>query len=323
MPTKLKYDLVSKVESIDLKDIMDEYKENNVVKRTLNIRKLIENLVVTILEFSSDNNPSGDVKLNEYSAEDKDKIDSFKESCSNTCDIFWDILNYNDNYLDDAKTCPNIEIIEKTSDGKIIIGADLKAVLEDVQLAIDTAVTEGNQLQDVITDVKDDTNIGTVINVSTHIFNLLTKVSLYFDVIVNPDVETHYGETIADFENFFASCKNVYDRFSVVKNINHSKLMTGKEEEIIDFIMYLCIISLPIIELCVDKLKNSNDKSSLVVTKQELNNKIELYYGKGGLTFVLAAVDKFVETFTKKYNIGKKVKSVGNWFAEKCCCCCD
>ena len=99
--------------------------------------------------------------------------------------------------------------------------------------------------------------------------------------------------------------------------------MTGKEEEIIDFIMYLCIISLPIIELCVDKLKNSNDKSSLVVTKQELNNKIELYYGKGGLTFVLAAVDKFVETFTKKYNIGKKVKSVGNWFAEKCCCCCD
>jgi hypothetical protein len=322
MPTKLKYDLISKVDNIDLRNVIDEYKENNTVMRTLNIKKLIENLVVNILEFSSKNNPSGDIKLNKYSDEDNQKIISFKEACSNTCDIFWDILNYNDNYLDDDKTRPNIEIIEKTPDGKIVIGADLKAVLEDVQLAIDTVTEEGNQLQEVISDVKKDTNVGTVVNVTAHLFNLLTKVSMYFDVIVNPDIETHYGETIADFENFFASCKIVYDRFKIVKNINHSKLFTGKEEEIIDFVMYLCIISLPIIELCVDRLKTDNIQL-FVITKEEMSNKIEQYYGTGGLTFVLAAVDKFVETFTKKYEIGKKVRTFGNWISEKCCCCCD
>lgn len=320
MPTKLKYDLVSKVNSIDLKMIYDEYKDSGVVKKSLNIKKLIENLVIIILEFGNEHDISGDIKLNDYTEDDKMKIESFKEACSSTCDIFWDILNYNDNYLDDAKTHPNIEIIQKTPDGKIKIGADLQAALDDVQSAVNIGIDEGLQLQKIITDVKDNTNATMVINTAAHLFNLLTKVSVYFDVIVNPDIETHYGETIADFENFFAACKNVYDRFNLVKHINHTKLFTGKEEEIIDFVIYLCIISIPVIELCVDRLKNTNE-SSLIISKDELKTKIEQYYGKGGLTFVLVAVDKFVETFTKKYNLGKKVKAVGNWFTKRCCCC--
>jgi hypothetical protein len=144
-------------------------------------------------------------------------------------------------------------------------------------------------------------------------------ISIYFDIIVNPDVDTYYGETIDDFENFFASCKNVYVNFKPIQNINYSKILLNKEEEFIDFIIYLCVVSLPIIELCVDRLKPINIKSS-IITKQEISDKIEQYYGSDGLTFVLVAVDKFVETFTKKYNISKNVRTFGNWITSKCCC---
>lgn len=311
----------------------EEFDDVGVVKRTLNIRKLIETIVDTIMGFTDEHLPGKDGKpTNHYTDDERERIDAFEMACSDACDIFWDILNYNDNYLDGERKQPNVELIEITKDGKVVIGADIKAVLEDVQIAVDTVTDEVGKIDDAVKDAKDETNVITVVNVASQIFQLLSRVSVYFGTIVNPNDDTRYGETIEDFENFFAACKIAYDRFLAIKDIDHSKLFDEKEEEIVDFIIYICVVSLPVIDLCIERTKplvnssveelNKLGPNAFIVTKADLQERIEKYYGKDGFTYILVAIDNFVDTFVAKYELKKKAGHARVWLKKHCCCCC-
>lgn len=293
--------LISNMGDLALDGIYDLTDRENQKIRTLNIPKLVENLIKATLHLNTIDTSSNNVR---YTASEQILIDTFLANFNKTIEYFMDFLDYDgDN---------QIKLIEfEKSKEKIEIGADLNAFIDD--------------MKDIISSFK--TNASS----ADKIFSVLSNVLLY-------TLSDEYTEAKDDIINFNESVKITFGSLKKLKNIDHKKIFDSKVDDMISFIMMFCVLMIPIIDLINKKLGDlnkadikshtkedtSNINESVIPSKDEEiilpNNEvadaIKNYYGDH-LNTVLGLVNQLTKKMIKVVE-SKKWKKL----KTKLCCCC-
>lgn len=214
------------------------------------------------------------------SENDKNNIMTFLNNISSSVSTFCDFLDYNNN--------GKVELIRRNSDGKIGYGADISAVIEDGK--------------DIINPIfKGDKNVPVIImSTMTNILSLLTNEN-----IINAK---------NDYNAFKKSCEKTFASFSLIKNVDRAKLFSENADDIIRFIIVLCVVIAPLIELIEQKHK----KGESVISAKDISSFVTEYYGSN-IDDLLKMIENIVGAFVKIVGASSAGKKISKFF--KCLCC--
>jgi len=295
--------LIADLGDVSLEGIYDIVDKKNEKIRTLNVPKLVKNLVGVTLHLSK-RDPSGNNNVR-YNADEKRLISDFTTNFNNTVEYFMDFLDYDgDNQI-------KLVRFEKNK-GKIELGEDLEAFLDD--------------MKDIGSAFK------TNAKPADKVFSALTKVLMYM-------LSDEYVESKEDIVNFNASIKVTFESFKALKDINHKRVFDSRVDDMISFIiMYMISAKLGYInkaqleaELKQSQSANATNNNSedskdnnveaevvveIILPNNEVADAIKAYYGDH-----LGTVLELANQLTKK--MIKTVES-NKWkkFKQKFCCCC-
>jgi len=272
-------EIIESLGSIDISKLA------NLRDKIISIKDLSKLLITTILDESGVKN---DVLINIDESENK-IINNVIDKLSLALEAFYEFLDYDN----DGK----VEIVEKTSDNKIIQGDDIKALLKDIN------------------DIKktfDDKNNKNIILVITATF---AGMSVYFN-------SEKFTSTKDEFIQFKNACDETFNAIKQIKNINiKNKILfkSSNTSDIMALIINLCIISIPLISLITSKIKNTDSKESIILSNDEIKSSISNMYGSD-IDMIQLTVNNLSLTFGKIIDSAIKGSNSGSFFSKLCCC---
>lgn len=211
---------------------------------------------------------------------DKNNINVFLNNIADSVTKFCNFLDYNNN--------GKVELIRKDSKGNITYGADISAVITDGESVINPIIN-GNK------------------NIPVAIISTMTNV---LKLLTNDNIVTAKNEYLL----FKTSCETTYASFSLIKNVNHAKLFNENSDDIMRFIISLCVIIVPLVELVTEK--HANGESS--ISSQDINVYVTKYYGSN-ISELLTVLESIVSAFVKIVSASSVGKRIKNFFKNLCC----
>jgi hypothetical protein len=285
--------MVTKIGDVILNNVWDEINDGAKTKKTLNMQLLVRSMVCSIAGLAGD--PMGN-NVTGYTPEQKNKINSFLTNISSAITSFHDLLDYDNDGV--------VELVERDADGKVIIGDDIQLMIDDMK-----KIGESSKGKD---------------GVHNNIMAVISSMYIYF-------TGENYNESLEDFNTFKIKCEETYNSFNDIKDIDHSKIFSEKKDDIMSFIITLCIISVTVVNITANKIAQINaieedsesvtDPANFIITNEYINASIVNVYGFN-LDFILKAVDNLVIVFVKNIELKNTGQKIKNFFRKCACCCC-
>jgi hypothetical protein len=264
-------DIISKLNSISLPSVWKNGTIQNETQKVLDISILIKSLICSILGFSSD---STLINTNTYDQDEISAINNFVVSTALAVEDFCDLLGY---------IQPTAIISQLTTDAT---NSTVVTIINDISSVVSFF---GIVEQPIATLV-------------TRVFATIASIVMYFS-------SPNFTRTIADYKDFKQNCYNAYESFEQIKNIKHTAIQDENIKSIIGFIITLCVIAIPIVNLVASKIYTVNslinsgnlsiDQSSLIITQDTLNQAVTKMYGEN-IDFILNGVDDMVNLFVSE-----------------------
>ena len=122
----------------------------------------------------------------------------------------------------------------------------------------------------------------------------------------------------------------MYTSYGPIKSVDHTQYFKENAADIMSFIITLCVISIPVIELAnqkiaaINAMKNDGsvvDPSTVQITNQMISQAVRTMYGLN-LEFILATIEGVVGVFVKTLVASGAGAKIATWIKSKCCCCC-
>lgn len=216
-------------------------------------------------------------------------IDKFLNDLANSVDLFCNFLDYDGDGV--------VELMQNTH-GQIEYGDDIEKMLADIKGVTSSFKNHGN--------------------IQTTIIAIVSSIVLYF---TNENIK----QTRNDFLEFKTSCEETHKSMLEIKNVNLLDSLKANSEDLIRFIILMCVLIVPIVELVNKKLVliSTSDLESASVSQEEIRVAVYIMYGTD-LEFILSTVDNLVTVFAKSVKpkeIGQKIKDFFGRFKCSCSCC--
>jgi len=226
----------------------------------------------------------GNISSPTISSADASKMANFLDSISVAVDNFCDFLDYNRD--------GSIEII-KNQDGKISEGNDVTALLGDVRNITTAFKTQGN--------------------IGVTIIAVISKLTMFF-------TSNNFIHSKDEFNAFKTACETAYQAYSQIKSIDHKKIYEENASDMMQFVITMCVIAVPVIELLHQRilLLNSGDA---IVTTDDIKKAVGDMYGTN-LDFVLSIVNKLTGILLNFVVSSSTCKKIVMSFRSHCCSCC-
>ena len=277
--------LLNNLSIINAGDIMVNINGENVgiKKYRLSANNLLRTVICNLLQLVSDPLKNDTAT---YTSDDKISLNNFINSISDSVIAFCKFLDYDGDGV--------VELVRRDSHGEMTYGDDIDLLLKDVS---------------IIANSTKNTNNATVV------FSVLSAIMVFFQ-------NEHILDSKNDFIDFKNRCVATYDTFKLVKNINHIKIFEEKADDIMSFVMILCIVILPLMELANQKIEKINNdiannnlpnEVTFTLTREEMSLAVTNMYGIN-LDYILLIINNLVALFIKG------IKASG--FFKKICCCC-
>jgi hypothetical protein len=298
--------VIDRVDNIVLSNVFDKHKSDSVGKYVLNIKTLTKTLMSSILQINNVplNSDIPNVSTSTSTSTsitttitpvipapiptvptELIKITNFLEDIANAVNIFCDFLDYDRDGI--------VELVGRDQEGKIIEGQDIDALLKD--------------LPDIKSAFKNQKDV------CAAIIAVISSIAMYF-------TSENFSHTKNEFILFKSACETAYTSCSQIKSINYQKFFKDNSTDVMNFVILLCIIVVPVVELVnkkVASIQNDSLDDKLVITSDEIKRAITDMYGVN-LDFVLNIVHRLSDIFIRAI---KPIKT--GFFSKfsKCCCC--
>ena len=165
-----------------------------------------------------------------------------------------------------------VELIKKDSKNNIVAGEDIEKLLKDTN--------------DIKTLFKDQRTEALTVMV------VMSNLIVYFS-------DPKFKQLKTEINDFRISCIKAHDSFLLIKNIEYNKFINTDSNSIIKFIITLCVISIPIIEL-VNKKNLEENKEQVIITNDMINESIRDIYGMD-FKLILSIIDNLVNIIVKTF----------------------
>jgi hypothetical protein len=236
---------------------------------------------------------TGILKLSDYKInidpKDDNIIKGFMSSIVIAIEKFCNFLDYDNDGI--------IELVRHNENGTIIEGEDIELMVKDGKAIINSFKDQGDPVKTTVV--------------------ILTQLVAYF---MNDRV-TLSRKKFIEFEE---ECTKAYICFKQVKSIKYLQFFSNNSDNMIKFVINMCIIIIPIIDL-VNK-RNAISKldsiQNLTITKDDVKKATFDMYGSE-IEFILTPIDNLVYTIVRNIEGSKKCKAFFNSIKNKCCCCTD
>ena len=202
---------------------------------------------------------------------DKQNITLFLNSVATAITSFLSFLDYDGN--------GQVELVSKDTNGNIVVGSDIITMEKDFE-AIGSAF-------------KNQGSVGATV------LAILSSLTMYF-------TSQHFTTEEEKFLAFKTACQNVYTQYLPIKSIDHVHFFQDNIKDIMTFIITLCVISIPTIELANQQIASINalktadkpvDLSTIQITNKMISDGITKMYGTN-LSFIMTAIGQVVTVFT-------------------------
>lgn len=223
-------------------------------------------------------------------SDDSKKINAFLDELVDAIKYFCNFLDYDGDGV--------VELVTKNSQNEIVEGDDIKLFLTEGKTATSLFKNHGN--------------------IQTTIFAFISGMVTYF-------TNKRVTQTLNDFDQFRQTCGRTYILMKEIKTISVSEFFNNKRSDIMKFIITLCIVIIPIIELMTKKIVSINASGSANINGNEFLSKnaivteIKQMYGIS-IEIMLLQIESLVPIFieiVEKNTFGKKIL---NYIKSKCCC---
>jgi hypothetical protein len=251
--------------------------------KILNLKLLTQTLASNILNLSR-----LEIKMG---SDDESKIITFLNNLSIATENFCSFLDYDGDGI--------VELITRNDKNEIIIGDDIRAMVED-----------GNQITSAFKRGGD---------VPTIIIETIGSMAIYF-------TNTNVSNTRADFISFKIACDNAHASMMQLKTLDYDSFFKENIDEFMRFVIIMCILIIPVIELANNRIAvinnpMNNDKLTelAIITKEDIKNIVKHTYGLN-IEFILISVDTLVNTFTKIVQTHASGKGFTSFVRKTFCC---
>ena len=217
-------------------------------------------------------------------SDDETKINTFLNYLAIATEKFCNFLDYDGNGV--------VELVARNEKGEIIAGNDINAMLID-----------GQQVTSSFKNIN---------NIQTFIIAVISTMVMYF---TNKNIVS----TRADFVEFKLACGNSFTAMMNLKTLNHDDFFRQNIDDFMRFIITMCVLIVPIIDLAHSRIAAINDpanKNNLislaVISKDDIKKVVTNMYGVD-MEFILSSVDSLVTAFidiTKIDDAKTNVRSV-------------
>ena len=225
---------------------------------------------------------------------DKKQVDNLETFLNASTDAITQLCLLLD-YDNDGK----IELIRKDSKNNIVAGDDIEKLMND---------TKGIQLA-----FKPQCG-----NASTSLLVIFSSLILYF----SDEKFTHFKSEIESFKN---ACVKTHNSYILIKNTNNK--IIDNSESIVKFIITMCVISFPVIDLVNKKIIEINnnplndltDPSSNTITNDIINKSVHDMYGYD-LGYIMKIVDSLANIILKSLVLNGTKNKIIEFFKKISCC---
>lgn len=215
-----------------------------------------------------------------------DYVNAFLDDISDAVEKFCDFLDYDGDGV--------VELVKRDEKGDIVEGDDIALMVKDAKDIGSFFKTQGNM--------------------ATNILAIISSITLYFN-------NNNFTQTRDDFIAFKAACEKAHQSYERIPHINRGKLFADNVDNIIKFVITLCIISVPIVDLVNKQIAMlGNDNADVIITREIMSKAVHEAYGLD-LEFIMKSVDALVDVFARSIkvsNAGKKFLD----YIKSCCRCC-
>lgn len=265
---------------------------NNIINATgkgTDAGLLVKSLAGTILGLSD----SSIKRNNVIETNDSKNVNIFLNNVARAVAAFCAFLDY------DADG--EVQLVKRDASGKVIIGDDIAAMEKDFDAISSSFKNQGD--------------------VGATILAILSSIAIYFS-------GTHFTTEKEDFVSFKSACEDVYTSYVPIKSMDHAQFFKENVADIMTFIIALCIISIPTIELVNQKIAAINtakvegtmiDPIDITVTNSMVSQAVKTMYGLN-MEFILAAITNVVDVFVKTMIVTGTGSKLANFLKRKCCC---
>lgn len=295
--------ILEKIGDVTVANVWDEINTVKGKKKMLNLKLLIKSLVISIFTFGNNINNGANIKLDQNNISDQNDIDEyvtinvFINDIATAVENFCDFLDYDDDGI--------VELVEKNAKGEVVIGQDIKLMITEGKNAISSIKFQGN--------------------IQTIMFTIISSLVIYL-------TSEHITQSRKDFDRFYAACQSAHATLKLVKNVNLKKILTNNSNDLLKFVVILCIIIIPIINIVTTKIAQINNdvnnssanidsnSSNTIITQDEIKRSVLETYGLN-LEFILASIEGLVTVSLKVVETTTTGKKCLNFLKHNFCCC--
>ena len=247
-------------------------------KRLINVEIIIKTIATSILKITTPLKVNGEINKN-----DADNIEKFLQSLADSVKNMCLLLDYDGDGI--------IELIKKDSKNNIVVGEDIEKLLKDT-----------DDIKQVFKGAESP---------AMSLMVIFSSLIVYFS-------DPKFKQLKKEINYFRISCVNAHDSFLLIKNIEYNNFIDTDSNSIVKFIIILCVISIPIIEL-VNKKNNEQNNQEQVITNDMINNSIHDMYGVD-LKFILSIIDNLVTVIVKTFILFGLKNKINNCIKRLYCC---
>lgn len=273
---------IASIGDITLKNIL------SATGNSADVGLLVKSIVSTLLDIAktATTDTSTETSTETSTSSDTQSIVGFLDSIVSAVASFMSFLDYDGD--------GSVSIVKRDADNNVVVGDDIIALEKDLNNVESAFKNQGD--------------------LSTTILAVLSSLLIYF---TNKNVIAEEKK----FNAFHDACKNVVNAYGPVKSAKLAQLFKDEIQDIISFVVTLCIIVIPTVELANQKIAAINkstsegktiDPSTVTITNDMINKSVTSLYG-ANLTYIVASVKNIVGVFVKTFNVVQTVS------CSRCC----
>lgn len=293
--------ILNKLTDVKIIDVVKPIDNNSDIK-ILNLNYVVGITITNILDIST-TNTNTNININTNNDNDK-TIEIFINNMSIAVERFCKFLDYDGDGV--------IEIVKRNEKGEIIKGEDIEKIENDV-----------NKFVSGFTNNNVNTNVNKTVNKTAIIYPdpqkaviaALSSLAMYY-------TNDNISSSREDFAAFRDACLNSYASIINLKNVNYKNIIHNNAEDLMKFIITLCVILIPIIDALNNKIKTEKNITDIILTKEDMNKIVFNMYGLD-IDFILISIDNLVKIFLDIYKASSKTKTYTKTYAKKynlfCC----
>ncbi|VBB18035.1 hypothetical protein YASMINEVIRUS_498 [Yasminevirus sp. GU-2018] len=222
-------------------------------------------------------------------AEDLAKVNDFLNNLATSVEKFCNFLDYDGDGV--------VELVDRNEKGEVVEGEDIKLMIEDGKKVTSTFKKQGD--------------------IQTTVFAVISSLLTYF-------TSEHITQTKDDFVEFKDACETTYNSMKLIKEVDHNKFFAENSKDLMKFIVTLCIVIVPVVDLVsfkISQINNSDDVDAdkAVLSKEDIKKAVLGMYGVN-LEFVLSTVESLITVFLKSFESSATGKKFIAYMRSKCCC---